>query len=259
MVSRILITGSSDGIGLAAAKLLSEQGHKVTLHARNQDRANQAKSLVPKAEGVLIGDLTSIASTENLAAEANAKGPWDTVVHNAGIGLSGTEGQTEDAMAKTFQVNSLAPYILTSLMERPKRLLYVSSGLHTGGDESLKDVTWKDRPFQPSQAYSDTKLHNVLLANAVARHWTDVQSCALDPGWVKTKLAGDGAPGTTSSPAKAIAAFAAGRSDAVGDQTGVYFAASRGSISPHKATLREDKQEEYLRICSHLSGVEFPR
>lgn len=156
MASRILITGSTDGIGLAAAKLLSEQGHKVTLHARNQDRATQAKSQVPKAEGVLIGDISSIANTRKLAAEANSHGPYDTVVHNAGIGLSGTEGQTEDGLAKTFQINSLAPYILTCLMERPKRLLYVSSGLHTGGDDSLQDVAWKERPFQSFQAYSDT-------------------------------------------------------------------------------------------------------
>lgn len=107
--------------------------------------------------------------------------------------------------------------------------------------------------------YANRKLQNVLLSNAVARHWTDVQSCALDPGWVKTKLAGEGAPGTTSSPAKAIAAFGAGKSDAVGEKTGVYFAASRGTISPHKATLSEGTQEEFLKICSQLSGVEFPR
>jgi NAD(P)-dependent dehydrogenase (short-subunit alcohol dehydrogenase family) len=155
MVSRIFITGSSDGIGLAAAKVLSEQGHKVTLHARNQDRATQAKAALPEIEGVLIGDLTSIESTKQLAAEANKNGPWDAVVHNAGIGLSGTEGNTGDGMAKTFQVNSLAPYILTSLMEKPKKLLYVSSSLHLGGDPSLNDVTWKERRFQPSQAYND--------------------------------------------------------------------------------------------------------
>lgn len=86
-----------------------------------------------------------------------------------------------------------------------------------------------------------------------------MQSCALDPGWVKTKLAGEGAPGTTSSPAKAIAAFAAGKSDAVGDKTGVYFTASRGAVSPHKAALKESKQEEFVKICSQLSGVEFPK
>lgn len=104
----------------------------------------------------------------------------------------------------------------------------------------------------------DRKLHNVILANAVARHWTDVQSCALDPGYVKTKLAGGGAPGSTSTPAKAIAAFAAEQS-AVADKTGVYFSASRGATSPHKAASSEGKQEEYLRICAELSGVEFPK
>ena len=86
MTARVFITGSTDGIGLAAAKLLSENGHRVTLHARNNDRAKQAKDAVPQAEGVLVGDLSSIEGTKQLAALANKEGPWDTVVHNAGLG-----------------------------------------------------------------------------------------------------------------------------------------------------------------------------
>lgn len=155
-MARILITGSSDGIGQAAAKLLIQQGHKVTLHARNQDRATQASTSVPGAEGVLLGDLTSIASTKQLAETANAAGPWDAVVHNAGVGPSADDRKTGDGLAMTFQVNTLAPYILTSLMERPKRLLYLSSQLHSGGDDSLKDVGWKERKFEAFQAYGDT-------------------------------------------------------------------------------------------------------
>lgn len=155
-MARIFITGSSDGIDLAAAKRLCDQGHKVTLHARNQDRASQAKAACPEAEEVLIGDLTSIAETKRLANEANARGPWDTIVHNAGVGPSAPDRRTGDGMAMTFQVNSLAPYILTPLMEKPKRLLYLSSTLHSGGDASMKDVTWKTRKFSSIQAYGDT-------------------------------------------------------------------------------------------------------
>lgn len=99
----------------------------------------------------------------------------------------------------------------------------------------------------------------MILANAVARYWTEVQSCSIDPGWVKTKLGGGGAPGSTSTSAKAIAAFAAGQSAAVCDRTGVYFSASQGVISPHKAGLSQGKQEEYLKICSQLSRVDFPK
>ncbi|EGP88309.1 unnamed protein product [Zymoseptoria tritici ST99CH_1A5] len=257
MTSRVFITGSTDGIGLAAAKLLTQQGHKVTLHARSQDRAAQAKAALPEVEGVLIGDLTSLESIKSLAAEANKAGPWSAVVHNAGVGLSGTEGETGDGLAKTFQVNSLAPYVLTALMEKPKKLLYVSSSLHLSGDPSLKDVNWKERSFVPMQAYNDSKLHNVLLANAVARHWPDVQSCSYDPGWVKTKLGGGSAPGSSATSAEGIAAYINGKSGA-GDRSGVYFNVS-GAQSPQKAATEEAKQEELLAIYSKFSGISLPK
>lgn len=97
-----------------------------------------------------------------------------------------------------------------------------------------------------------------MLANAVARHWTDVQSCALDPGWIKTKMGGSGAPGQTSTPAKAIADFAAGKSDVTGNRTGVYFN-PQGARTPHAGATNEGKQEELLKICEQLSGVAFPK
>jgi len=77
---RVFITGSSDGIGLAAAKALSEKGHQVTLHARNADRAKQASEAVPKAEGCLVGNLSSISETKQLAEEANKTGTFDAVI-----------------------------------------------------------------------------------------------------------------------------------------------------------------------------------
>ncbi|KAK4550776.1 hypothetical protein LTR36_000355 [Oleoguttula mirabilis] len=256
-MARIFITGSSDGIGQAAAKLLADQGHKITLHARNSERAAQAQKAVPGAEDILVGDLSTIAGSKELAERANKAGPWDAVVHNAGLGPSNGDHKTADGFASTFAVNSLAPYILTCLMDKPKRLLYVSSSLHSGGDDSLKDITWTQRSWSPFQAYNDSKLQNVMLANAVARRWTDVQSCSLDPGWVQTKLGGGGAPGTTSAPAKAIAAFATGEGSLVGDKTGVYFN-PQGAKSPHKGALDAHKQDEYLRICEELSGVKLP-
>lgn len=155
-MSRIFITGSADGIGLASAQLLASQGHKVTLHARNADRASQAKTACPNAEGVLIGDLSDLASTKKLASDANKAGPWDAVVHNAGLGPSSADHKTTDGMASTFQVNTLAPYVLTCLMDKPKRLLYLSSQLHYSGDDSLTDVAWKDRRFSAGAAYNDS-------------------------------------------------------------------------------------------------------
>ncbi|KAK5125865.1 hypothetical protein LTR08_005188 [Meristemomyces frigidus] len=255
-MARVFITGSSDGIGQAVAKLLAEQGHKVTLHARNADRALYAKKAVPGAEGVLIGDISTIAGAKDLAEQANKAGPWDSVVHNAGLGLSSGDHKTADGFAPTFAVNSLAPYILTCLMERPKRLLYVSSGLHSGGDDSLEDVTWTQRSWNSLQAYKDSKLQNVMLANAVAKRWTDVQSCSMCPGWVQTKLGGDGAPGTTAAPAKAIAGFATGEESLAGGDTGVYFSLE-GPIPPHRGAVDAVKQDEYLKICEQLSGVKL--
>lgn len=145
-------------------------------------------------------------------------------------------------------------------MERPKRLLYVSSGLHMGGDESLRDVGWVEREgeqFNPSQAYNDTKMHNVLLANAMAKRWPDVQSCSLDPGWVKTKLGGSSAPGGTDAPAEMIAAYAAGESVA-GEKTGVYL--NPGGIgSPHEATGKAEKQDRLLEIYEGISRVSLSK
>ncbi|KAI7648183.1 hypothetical protein KC318_g18105 [Hortaea werneckii] len=253
-MARILITGSSDGIGQAAAKLLSEQGHKVTLHARNQDRASQAQKAVPAAEGVLIGDISTIAGSKELADRASKAGPWDTVVHNAGLGPSNSDRKTADGFQSTFAVNSLAPYVLTALMEKPKRLLYVSSGLHQGGDDSLEDVTWNQRPFAAFQAYNDSKLHNVMLANAVARKFPTVQSCSLDPGWVQTKLGGGGAPGTVDPPAKAIAAFASGSEDPAGGKSGLYLGVG-GPKGPHQGALDTSKQDQLVKIYEKLSGV----
>lgn len=108
------------------------------------------------------------------------------------------------------------------------------------------------------QAYSDSKLHDIILANAVARRWTDVQSCALDPGWIQTKMGGSGAPGVVSTPAKAIAEFAAGESGVFGNRTGAY-GDPYGVKKPHQAAVREEMQEELLGICERFSGVGFPK
>ena len=234
------------------------QGHKVFLPARNSDRAKQAKDAVTHAQGVVIGDISTHAGAKEFAAEANKSGPYDAVIHNAGLGPSNADRKTADGLQSTFAVNSLAPYILTCLMDKPKRLLYLSSGLSSGGDDSLKDIGWQNRRWSAGQAYNDSKLHDIMLANAVARRWTDVQSCSMDPGWIATKMGGMSAPGKTSTPAKALAAFAIGESDIVGDKTGVYFAPS-GTKSPHKGATNVAKQDEFMKICEEISGVKFPK
>src|ERR1700684_3800127 len=145
-MARVFITGSSDGLGRMAAQLLIEQGHSAVLHARSEQRAKEALAAVPGAEGVAVGDLTSIAQTHKVAEQVNELGAFDAIIHNAGIGYREPRRiATEDGLPHLFAVNTLAPYILTALIERPKRLVYLSSGLHRNGDASLEDLTWEHR------------------------------------------------------------------------------------------------------------------
>jgi NAD(P)-dependent dehydrogenase (short-subunit alcohol dehydrogenase family) len=186
-MARIFITGSSDGIGRMAAQSLVKSGHKVVLHARNAKRAQEALAAVPEAETCLAADLSSIEETKALAAKVNKIGPFDAIIHNAGLGFQEpSRAAPADQPAKIFVVNSLAPYILTCLIEKPKRLVYVSSALHESGSGSMNDLTWSARSWNGFQAYSDSKLHNVILANAIARKWPDVSSNSVTPGWVGT-------------------------------------------------------------------------
>jgi NAD(P)-dependent dehydrogenase (short-subunit alcohol dehydrogenase family) len=182
-MARIFITGAADGLGQLAARLIVGDGHKVVLHARNEARAKEALAAVPGAETAVSGDLSSIADCRQIAAKVNALGTFDAVIHNAGVGYrEPRRDPTVDGLPHVFAVNTLATYILTALIHKPKRLVYLSSGLHKSGDTSLQDLTWSARPWSGINAYSDSKLHDVILAFAVARKWPDVLSNALEPG-----------------------------------------------------------------------------
>ena len=248
-MSRVFITGSSDGLGRMAGQLLIEQGHRVVLHARNQRRGREALSAVPGAETVVIGDLMSITQTRNVADQVNALGSFDAVIHNAGVGYrEPVRIATEDGLPHVFAVNTLAPYILTALIRKPKRLVYLSSGLHRSGDASLKDLVWERRPWQGQQAYSDTKLQDVLLAFAVARFWPDVLSNALEPGWVATKMGGPGAPDDLDA-GRRTQAWLAVSSDPNAIVTGKYFYHMR-LRTPNPVADDPELQEILLAECT---------
>jgi NAD(P)-dependent dehydrogenase (short-subunit alcohol dehydrogenase family) len=256
-MARVFITGSSDGLGRMAAQLLVEQGHSVVLHARSQKRGEEALSAVPGAETVVTGDLTSIAQTRKVAEQVNALGSFDAVIHNAGIGYREPRRiATEDGLPHVFSVNTLAPYILTALIDRPKRLIYLSSGLHRNGDPSLKDLAWEHRPWQGQQAYSDTKLHDVLLAFAIARRWPDVFSNALEPGWVPTRMGGAGAPDDLDAGHR-TQVWLAVSDDPAAKVSGGYFYHMRPR-APNPAAHDIQRQEELLKACKRFSGVDLP-
>ena len=192
---RIFITGSTDGLGRAAAAALIGEGHDVVLHARTGKRAAALRDLAPDATGVVIGDLSSAAETREVADQVNQIGRMDAVIHNAGVYLEPSRGTTADGHAKTFAVNTLAPYMLTALIDRPDRLIYLSSGLHHAGAVSLRDIDWTRRSWNAARAYSESKLHVTALALTLARAWPEVLSNAVDPGWVPTKMGGPYATG----------------------------------------------------------------
>jgi NAD(P)-dependent dehydrogenase (short-subunit alcohol dehydrogenase family) len=193
-MARIFITGSTDGLGRAAAQSLIEMGHDVVLHARSRERAAALNDLASRSAGVVVGDLWSAVETRNVAAQVNTIGRMDAVIHNAGIGSTKGRLPTPERHATILAVNTLAPYMLTALIERPRRLVYLSSSMHRHGTTSLRDIDWNERRWNSSQAYSDSKLFVTALAFAIARRWPDVLSSAVDPGWVPTKMGGPGAP-----------------------------------------------------------------
>jgi NAD(P)-dependent dehydrogenase (short-subunit alcohol dehydrogenase family) len=194
-VARIFITGSTDGLGRGAASVLMGEGHDVVLHARTLQRAAALSDLAPDASGVVIGDLSSAAETRELADQVNEIGRMDAVIHNAGVFLEPSRSTTADGHPKTLAVNTLAPYLLTALIDRPDRLIYLSSGLHHTGAGSLRDIDWTGRQWNATQAYAESKLQVTALALTLARAWPDVLSNAVDPGWVPTKMGGPAATG----------------------------------------------------------------
>jgi NAD(P)-dependent dehydrogenase (short-subunit alcohol dehydrogenase family) len=256
-MSRVFITGSADGLGQMAAKLLVAEGHRVVLHARHAARARDAMRAVPGAEQALTGDLSSIGETKTLADQANASGSFDTIIHNAGIGYQErTRGNTVDGLPPVFAINTLAPYILTALILKPKRLVYLGSSMHRSGDPTLRDLAWRTREWDGSQAYSDSKLHDVIFAFAIARLWPAVLSNAVDPGWVPTRMGGRGAPDDLSQGVETQAWLAVSDEPAA-RVTGEYFYHKRPRVT-HPAARDPEVQDALLEACARSSGVALP-
>jgi NAD(P)-dependent dehydrogenase (short-subunit alcohol dehydrogenase family) len=256
-MARVLITGSADGLGQMAARLMVAAKHRVVLHARNSERASEALAAIPGAETVVVGDLSSIRETRDIADQVNGLGAFDAVIHNAGIGYRERQRiATVDGLPHVFAVNTLSTYILTALLNKPKRLVYLSSGMHRGGDSSLKDLLWKERRWNGSAAYADTKLHDVILAFAVARKWRDVLSNALEPGWVPTKMGGPGAPDDLDAAPKTQVWLATSDEPAARGSGQYFFHMKRRAADP--AASSETVQDRLLAECARLSGIPFP-
>jgi len=243
-MARIFITGSANGLGQLSAKSLIEQGHKVVLHARNAGRARDAIENNPGAEDVLTGDLSNLDETKGLAYKVNKLGAFDAVIHNAGV--------YKAPGREIFTVNTLATYVLTCLIQKPKRLVYLTSGMHVHGHLNEENF----RQDSTRITYSDSKLHVLMLSMAVARKWKDVYSNAVNPGWVPTKMGGRGAPDSLQK----------------GYETQVWLAASnddQAKVSGHYFFHQKERrhnpeaddtslQEKFLSLCKEITGTSFP-
>src|SRR5581483_8834818 len=166
-MARIFITGSADGLGRLAAETLLDDGHAVVVHVRSRERLTAVADLVNRGAAVVVGDLADVEQTRAVGRDVNALGRMDAVIHNAGVYTG----------PSVMPVNIVAPYLLTALIERTRRLIYLSSGLHRSGRPDLTAADWSGRR---NGSYADSKLFITMLAAAVARLWPDVFSNAVD-------------------------------------------------------------------------------
>ena len=194
-MTRVLITGSAQGLGRAAAAQLLADGHQVVIHARNHERAATLSDLAGHGTSIVVGDLASQGETRDVAEQVNQLGRMDAIIHNAGVYGDIPRQPTPEGHPRLLAVNTLAPYLLTGLIQTPERLIYLTSDMHVGGDDSLHDLDWTTRTWDGTQAYRDSKLFITALALAIAHRWPSVISHAVDPGWVPTRMGGPSASG----------------------------------------------------------------
>ncbi|WP_437053081.1 SDR family NAD(P)-dependent oxidoreductase [Streptomyces sp. enrichment culture] len=239
-MSRIMVTGSADGLGRAAADALLSAGHEVVVHARSEERAAGLRSLVDRGADIVVGDFTDRDAVRRIAAELNAGAPLDAVVHNAGV-WSGPA---------VMPVNVIAPYLLTALVRGPRRLVYLSSGSHFSGRPSLAGVDWRGGT---AGSYADSKLFVTTLAAAVARLRPGVLSNAVDPGWVPTKMGGPNAPDDLEL-GHQTQEWLASSDEPEALTTGGYWY-HRERAQPHRSVHDEEFQDRLLRTLAEETGV----
>jgi NAD(P)-dependent dehydrogenase (short-subunit alcohol dehydrogenase family) len=242
-MARILITGSAGGLGLAAAESLLDDGHEVIVHARGAERLDAVDALVGRGASSVVGDLADPEQTRAVADQVNRLGRVDAVIHNAGVNRG----------PHILPVNVVAPYLLTALIQRPQRLVYLSSGMHEGGRADLAGLDWSGH--RSTGSYSDSKLFVAALAVAVARIWPDVYSNAVDPGWVPTRMGGRGAPDDLRL-GHLTQEWLATSDEPEARSSGGYWFHQR-LRTPHPAVLDPRFQDDLLAALARFTGVEL--
>lgn len=245
-MARVLVTGSAGGLGRNTAAALLAAGHEVVLHARDGSRLAAVRDLTDRGAAAVTGDLSDQAETISVARQVNALGSMDAVIHNAAVYTG----------AAILPVNVLATYLLTCLITRPGRLVYLSSGMHRGGRASVAALDGGYGGRARPVSYSDSKLFAATLSAAVARRWPDVLSNAVDPGWVPTRMGGPGAPDDLEL-GHVTQAWLAVSDDPQARASGRYWYHQRPQ-SPHPAVLDEHFQDELLTALARRTGTPFP-
>ncbi|MDA0184018.1 SDR family NAD(P)-dependent oxidoreductase [Solirubrobacter phytolaccae] len=238
-MARVFITGSADGLGRAAAETLLDDGHELVVHARSTARLRAVDDLIGRGAAAVAGDLADLEQTRHVAEQVNTLGRLDAVIHNAGV-YTGPD---------ILPVNVVAPYVLTALIERPHRLVYLTSGMHSGGRAELRGIDWTGR----GGSYSDSKLFVATLALAVARRWPDVYSNTVDPGWVPTRMGGPHAPDDLRL-GHLTQEWLATSDDAEARTSGGYWFHQRRR-DPHPAALDPRFQDALLASLADYTGV----
>jgi NAD(P)-dependent dehydrogenase (short-subunit alcohol dehydrogenase family) len=256
-MSSVLITGSNDGLGRDAARRLVDDGHRVVGHARSTEKADALRRELPGLADVLVADLSSATQVHELADDANAIGTFDAVIHNAGVGYRDPERiATEDGHARVLAVNALAPYLLTALMRPPRRLVYLTSGLHERGETHLEDLDWTARQWDGMQAYADSKLFDATLAAAMARRRRDAVATSVTPGWVATKMGGPGATDDYEAGSITQAWLAVSEHPEALHSGALYY--HQAPRHAHPAVDDEAFQDRLLDAFGQLTGVPLP-
>lgn len=243
-MTRIFITGSADGLGRAAAQTLLADGHQVVVHVRGQQRLDAVQELLRAGAQVVVGDLADLQQTKDVADQVNRLGTMDAVIHNAGVYSD----------RSVLPVNVVAPYVLTARIRKPKRLIYLSSGMHQGGRPVLEGLDWTGQ--RASGSYSDSKLFVTALAAAIARLWPDVISSAVDPGWVPTKMGGRDAPDDLRL-GHLTQEWLATSQDPAALVTGGYWHHQR-CVEPHAASRDTRFQNLLLDKLEEVTGIALP-
>lgn len=238
----ILVTGASTGLGLAATRALMEEGHDVVLHARRAERVED-RDVLGRVHAVVTGDLADLNATVALAEDVNALGRLDAVIHNAAV-MGG-----EDVMT----TNVVAPFVLTAVLESPRRSLFISSSMHWSGSPDLEVIDGRKVRRQP---YEDSKLLVTTLAMACARIFPDAMAHAVDPGWVPTRMGGPGAPDDLAQGHQTQQWLATAPEGEIRPRSGGYWY-HRSTRQPHPITEDRVFQDDLVDRLSAATGLDL--